>query len=175
MVIIVASFVLGFVKTKSPLNQETPSKFYIYDNSAVAQTVTKESDPELFDKLCAELENLTNISVAARLIQGGSVNEQPSQDIDQNYGEITVDLVKHTSLVLEVVWENKQQQIVEINGDKKVLEYYSCAIVLDDTAPQLLPICLSQSTPSSVKREYKGSPMLVRGTTAGLFNVIKSV
>ena len=169
----VAAFVFGFIKTSAPLNQDRPMAFYVYDHSEVSTKITEETDPELFNKLCDSLANLTKINIASRLIQGGKLDEEPSQDIDQVYGEVSLDTIKFNHVVLEVVWDNKQQQIVNINGNHKVLEYYSCAFAVDETNPKILPLALSQSIPSSSSKVYHGSPLLVRGSTASLYALVK--
>ena len=175
LVIVLTTFVLGFVKTATPLHLDEPIAFYIYDHSSVSTKITKEDNPEEFAKLVSNLNNLTNISLAARLIQGGKLNEEPGQDADGVFGEITVDLVKFNHLVIEVVWEQAQQQIVSISGNKKVLKFYSFAFWTDNTSPRIIPICLSQSTPSSTNKKYDGSPLTVRGSTAEIYKTAKAI
>ena len=173
VLVCLSSFVLGFIKTSTPLNQDKPIAFYVYDHSEVSTKITSENNPELFEKLCESFSNLTKINIASRLIQGGKLDEEPSQDISQTFGELTLNVIKFNHLALEVVWETKQQQIVNINGNHKLLEYFSCVLSIDETAPKMLALGLSQTVPES-SASYKGSPMLVRGSTADIYNLLKN-
>lgn len=175
LIIIIATFSLGFITTSTPLHIDEPSAFYIYNNDTTSTKITKENNPEVFQQLVNGLNNLTNINLATRLIQGGNINEQPSQDVKSEYGEITVNLIKIKHVVVEVVWENKQQQIVYINGNTKMLEFYSMAFAIEDTSTRIIPICLSQSLPNVTNKDYKGSPLLIRGSTAELYKATKEI
>lgn len=172
-VIIITSFVLGFIKTSNKLNQTRPCAFYIYNHSTTSTEVTESSNSDLFNKLCDELDNITNITIANRLIQGGKLSEEPTQDISQTYGEVTLNLIKFEHIVIEVVFAEKQQQIVNIGGNSKMLEYYSLAFAIDDTNPKMNVMCLSLTPPANSHKVYNGSPMLVRSSTSGLFNAIR--
>ena len=172
-VIAITSFVLGFIKTDTKLNQTKPLAFYIYNHSTTSTQVTSESNNKLYEKLCSELENITTMTIANRLIQGGNLTEEPTQDISQTYGEVTLNLIKFEHIVIEVIFEEKQQQIVNVGGNHKMLEYYSLAFAIDETAPRLNVMCLSLTPSANQNKVYNGSPMLVRSTTSGLFNTIR--
>lgn len=169
-VIVVTCIVLCFIKTDTPLTISTPSTFYLYNNSTTATQITENEDSEKFNRIYSSLKDMTSLNVFVRLAQGGKLDEKPSQDVDCEIGYYSNQL-KQENLCLEVVFDEIQRQIIQIDGNTKVLEYYSMLFVVEKSGTHTVAIYLNQN---SGNRVYTGLPMLVRANTTNLFNACVS-
>ena len=167
VVIVAVCVVLCFIPSSTPLNISTPAYFNIYNHSTAATQITKENNEAKFNLINSCLQDMTQMSVFSRVAQGGKLDEKPSQDEDYEIGYFSTQL-KQENLCLEVVFSDLQRQIVEVDGNTKVLEFYRMIFVVNGEGAQVLPIYLNHNAGND--NLYTGLPMLVRTNMVNLYN-----
>ena len=174
VLIIGAVISLVFIKTDTrgeKLNIGTPSKFIYYDSSISGTTIDNTDDK--FDNVCLEFKNITNLSIFDRLVSGGKLDESPREElaskIESGYASSSM---KTENTCLEVCFSEKQTQIVETNGNRHVVEYYSLLFVISKSGTR--EIAMYFDTKNVENHTYEGLPFYVRGNTERLNNTIFS-
>ena len=172
LLIIGAVVSLVFVKTDTrgeKLNMGTPSKFIYYDSSISGTTIDSENSK--FEKVASELKNITTLSLFDRLISGGKLDESPREEltskIESGYASSTM---KTENTCLEVCFSEKQTQIVETEGNRHVIEYYSLLFIVSKSGTREIAIYFD--TKNVENHTYEGLPFYVRGNTESLNKAI---
>ena len=176
--LILSIFVIGavvslcFIKTDTngeKLNIGEPAKFIYYDSSIVGTTV--ESGTEKFDKIYAEVQNITNLSIFSRLASGGKLDESPREElaskVESGYSSSQM---KTENTCLEICFNEKQTQIVETEGNRHVIEFYSLLFVVSTSGTR--EVAMYFDTKNVENHTYVGLPFYVRANTEGVNKAI---
>lgn len=166
--IVISCIVLCFIETNNePLRfTSAPKTIYLYNHGTQATAVTEEDNSEKFNRIFANVKDMTSISIFTRFAQGGKIDELPSQDVDCEIGYYS-NALKQENLCIELVFDQVQQQLIQIDGNEKVVEYYSMLFVVNEGGAHVVAVYLNQNTSNRV---YTGLPMLVRADTTNLYN-----
>lgn len=166
--IVVSCIVLCFIETNNkPLTfAGNPKTIYIYNHATQATQVNEEDNGEKFNRIFSNVKSMTSINIFTRFAQGGKIDELPSQDVDCEIGYYS-NALKQENLCIELVFDSVQQQLIQIDGNEKVLEYYSMLFVVKEGGAHTVAVYLNQNTSNRV---YTGLPMLVRADTSNLYN-----
>ena len=172
--LILSIFIVGavislcFIKTDTngeKLNLTEPSKFIYYDSSVVGTPV--ESGSQKYDKIYAEFKNITKLSMFSRLASGGKLNESPREElaskVESGYSSSQM---KTENTCLEVCFSEKQTQIVETDGNRHVIEFYSLLFIISKSGTR--EIAMYFDTKNVENHTYEGLPFYVRGNTETL-------
>ena len=142
---------------------------YYYDSSVAGTTI--ESSNEKFNSVCAELNDMTKLSIFSRLISGGKLDESPREElsskIETGYASSAM---KTENTCLEVCFSEKQTQIVETDGNRHVIEFYSLLFIVSKSGTREIAIYFD--TKNVENHTYEGLPFYVRGNTESLNKAI---
>lgn len=171
-VIVVSCVVCCFIKIPSSFNftaEPTSITVYDYSQSSTGKTVTKtNTNAEDYEKLFNEFKNLTNLSVFQRIISGANIYEKPSQDIKQE--KPTWPTVKGGNVTIELLFKEKQSQVVYVDGYSKQIDFLGLAMVVSSN-PFVHEVSLYYKTTTS--GTYASSPILIQMDTNELNKIIK--
>ena len=131
-IIITMSLVKVNVKMQIDTN---PDRIYIYNKSTVAYTKKanstdglKSTDSE-YSEIINYLNEMTNISVFNRLMNGISINAKPEQDLDGTFISYASDL-KTSHIAVELVYNGVKDSIVYYNGNSKTVSYSTIIFII---------------------------------------------
>lgn len=171
VVMVVSTLCLCGFKKGDPLTVDTPYKFIVYNHKISGTEATETNNTENYEKLKAAFVDMTNLSIFKRLVSGGKMNEQPSQDIEGDYSYF-VDAWKQDNICLEIKFDTKQHQLVSIDGNKKVLEFSSLMIVLKpETKVTAIYINTYEGTPDYSNKH----PLLLRADLNELYKICEKI
>jgi len=172
VLIIGAVISLCFIKTDTKgekLNITEPSKFIYYDSSVVGNEVA--SGTTKFDRIYTELKNMTNLSIFNRLVSGGKLDESPRAELSsKTEAGYSSSQMKTENTCLEVCFNTKQTQILETDGNRHVIEYYSLLFVVSKSGTREVAIYFD--TKNIDNHTYTGLPFFVRANTEGINKAI---
>ena len=167
---------LACIKTNPRLTFNNPTSICAYANSSVAVKNGKGEDEftassVTYDKILNEVKNMFNLSLLSRVWNGDTKNPIVSQDILNEYPACNSSLLSENYAIV-LNFSEKQRQIVEYNGDTKIVEYYGLTIVLSlNSGYQQIPLYFKTSSSGS----YQTNPMLVYGDATKLIEYIKTM
>ncbi|MBQ7579495.1 MAG: hypothetical protein IJT25_03085 [Clostridia bacterium] len=168
VIIIISVISLVFIKTDTngeKLNIGEPSSFIYYDSSITGTTIDKTSAK--FESVYSEVKNMTKLSVFSRLVSGGSLNESPREEISSKIESgYSSSQMKTENTCLEICFDTKQTQIVETNGNRHVIEFYSLIFVISKSGTREVAIYFDTKNVST--HTYEGLPFYVRANTESL-------
>ena len=171
VIMVVSTLCLCGFKKGEPLTVNAPNEFIVYNHKISGTKVSETNNSENFEKLKNAFTNMTKLSIFKRLISGGNMNEQPSQDFYGDYSYF-VNVWKQDNVCLEIKFETKQHQLVSINGNKKVLEFSSLMIVLKpETKITAIYINTHDGTPDYSNKH----PLLVRADLTELYKICEKI
>lgn len=171
VVMVVSTLCLCGFKKGEPLTVDAPNEFIVYNHKISGTKVSEANNSENFEKLKSAFANMTKLSIFKRLITGGKMNEQPSQDFYGDYSYFVNDW-KQDNVCLEIKFETKQHQLVSIDGNKKVLEFSSLMIVLKpETKIAAIYINTHDGTPNYSNKH----PLLVRADLTELYKICEKI
>ena len=84
-VLIVTLVTLSLIRVDNGLNLDDPSKIILYPKTSAGTHYTEDETPGKFKQAKKLYEEMTNLSVLDYMLAGKSLNQEPSQDVDQIY------------------------------------------------------------------------------------------
>lgn len=174
--IIVTLTTLGCIHINNALEIEEPSKIVYYVKSAVGVTRTEKESPKVFNTIKEKFNKSTNLSVFDYMAKGISLKSNPTQDYNNEFSPYSATL-KENGVCLEFIYENKQSIVVEIDGNTKVVEFYSFIVEVKNSA-SANEIALYFSTSSGEYKDYDNAgknPIVIVAKQKSLHKYIMSL
>lgn len=166
-----------FIKTQPKFTYDNPTSVVVYAKSSVA--IKNGKGESMFSKdsiTYREVTNLVNqmykISMFSHISHGNSIKPVVGQDISESYSSWSSSiLTKNYAVAFN--FDEKQRQVVEYQGNTKVVEYFGFVIILNEEQQNYaeLPIYFKTSTDGS----YTKAPMLVKAKSKDLIKYIQSI
>lgn len=174
--ILIMLLTMCFIKTAPNFTYSQPSSVMAYAKSSVAIKNGKgdsEFSPnsQTYKDLTSEVDKMFKISMFKRVIKGDTVNPVVGQDIEGKTDSWSSTLLSKNYAVA-FNYKKKQRQIVNYDGDTKVVEYYGFVIILsEESSFTEVKIYFKTGTDSS----YTNNPMLAYGNTKNLIKAIENL
>lgn len=172
--IVVGCVVCCFIKIPSSFEftaEPTSITVYDYNQSSTGITTTKtNTNSKDYERIFESFKQTTNLSVFQRIISGANIYEKASQDIKQE--KPTWSTVKGGNVTIELLFKEKQSQIVYVDGYSKQIDFYGLAMVVS-SSPFVHEVSLYYKTTTS--GTYTSSPILIQMDTNELNKLIKSM
>ncbi len=131
-IIIVLLVTLSCIKVNGNITG-APDRAIAYLKSSTGVTCDETRNAKHFEKIKKLYSQMTNVSVFDYLASGEAVDTFSTQDLDdnKNYPSSTE---KQENYCLELIFKDKQTVIIKIDGDTKVIEFYSILFVVKKSA-----------------------------------------
>lgn len=171
--------VLCFVKKNVYIEYGTPERIYIYYKSTT-DTASFDSTNKKFDKLLAEIKNMTKMSLFNRLVHLNTLNTEVYQDLDGKYSKWETTM-KQDNLVIELYFGTKlQDSIVYYEKDSKVVSYYYLTYVIPTSGnlnEMAVYFCDTTDSTASVKdKNYQShKPLIITGYNKNIIKFVESL
>lgn len=175
-VIIITMVVLACIPVNFELGVDEPKYFKYYVNSSTdGGEKSSEESPKIYNNLNKLFKKSTKLSVFDYMTKGLSLKAKPTQDTEKKFSPYTTNM-KEKNVCLEVVFENKQTVVVEIDGDTKVIEFYSLFMILNESS-RAHEVALYFSTSTGSYKDYSSStePIVIVAKTNKLFDYVSSL
>ena len=183
IMIIVMSLVKVNVKMDIDQNPET---IYIYNKSTVAYTKKsnntnglKSTDKE-YSEIMKFINEMTNISVFTRLMNGIGLDAKPEQDLDGTFIKYDDDL-KTSHVAVEMLYKGSKDSIIYYNGNSKTVNFSTIIFIIpigDKISDVAIYFSEYNYDGSSTDREtyYKNCvPVYVKAQTKKLTNYVNGL
>lgn len=167
--IIITTIVLACVKVDNGLNIDEPEKIIVYAKTATGVTYTKEGTPKNYNELKKLYKEMTNISIFNYMINGESIQKQPSQDLNSKYEWSSSN--KSSYYCVEFKFNKKQTVVVKVDEGTKVIEFYSLIMTVEES--NLGKETAIYFTTSEGSSSYQKSPLLVTAKQDKIYDFIK--
>lgn len=174
--IIITMVVLGCVHVNMELEVDEPKYFKYYVNSSSDGGEKNADDsPKIYKNLNKLFKKSTSLSVFDYMSKGLSLKAKPTQDTENQFSPYATNM-KEENVCLEVVFENKQSLVVEIDGDTKVIDFYSLFMIVNESS-KAQEVALYFSTSSGSYKDYSSSkePIVIVAKTNKLYDYIMSL
>lgn len=118
------------IKTNIPLEYGNPMQITIY-NQATTSIGGKDfkEGSKYYNAILKELNNVTNVSMFNRLVNGDSLTDKPQQDLDEKISKWSTEM-KLENIVVELIFDKQQDAVVYYDGSSKVVSYWSLLYVI---------------------------------------------
>lgn len=175
-VIVVMVVIFGCLRINNGLEIHNPDSIIVYSKSIVASgEYTQSNAPKTYSKLQELYKNMTNLNIFDYMFSNNNINTKPTQDQDNEFKQWT-NVNKQNGYCVEFVYadNNKQTVVVVVDGDTKVIEFYSLIMqVEEDKGVQKIALYFSNSTGSS--KTYSDNPIVVIGKQKEFVNYLKGL
>lgn len=171
--IITTIITLACIKVDNGLGLDDPSKIIFYSKSTVGTQYSLEETPSKYNKANKLYKEMTNLSVIDYMITGKSLKLEPSQDVNQKY-DTWKDVNKSNNYCLELIFDEKQSIIVNVDGNTRVVEFYSLIMILQKSSNGKEAV-MYFSTSEGTSKNYSTSPILVNAKQNDLYKLAKSL
>lgn len=172
--IVIMVVVFGCLRLNNGLEINDPDSFIVYSKSIVATgEYTSENAPKTYNKIKNLYRNMTNLTVFDYMFSNNNLNTKPTQDLDNEFKQWT-NVNKQSGYCVEFVYNNKQTVVVTVDGDTKVIEFYSLIMQIEENAG-VQKIALYFSTSSGSSKTYSDNPIVVLGKQKNLFKYVKEM
>ncbi len=175
-VIVVMVVIFGCLRINNGLEIHDPDSIIVYSKSIVASgEYTQSNAPKTYNKLQELYKNMTNLNIFDYMFSNNNINTKPTQDQENEFKQWT-NVNKQNGYCVEFVYadNNKQTVVVVVDGDTKVIEFYSLITqVEEDKGVQKIALYFSNSTGSS--KTYSDSPIVVIGKQKEFVNYLKEL
>lgn len=176
--------VMSLIKVNVKLDiDDEPFQIYVYNKDIVAYKNDNgngyfvDTDKE-YKEIIKQLNNMTNISVFKRLMNGISLDAKPEQDLDGTFTTYSSDLKKNY-IAIELLYKGDRDSIVYYDGSSKTISYSSLIfIITQDKNITDIAIYYGSNENSATTREtrYKSnSPIYVKAQTKSIVNYINKL
>ena len=161
----------NFIFIKSTVTTKNPESINIYKNStsSLNSKSYKEKDSE-YKEIISKVSNLGNISIFDRLISGSSLDDKIIQSKDDEYSDNITD-IKKANVCIEYIFESKQDKIIFIDGNSKVINFNKLLFVIP-TNSGVNDIIIYYA---SDKGYESYNPLVMRGKSDSLINFINNI
>lgn len=150
-----------------------PDKINVYNHTSSAVVSTEELTPTRYQKLLKLYNSMTNLSIADYMFRGKSVQEMPSQDVDNKYSTFS-ESSKQEEVCIELIFNEKQSLIVSIDGNTKRVEFYALIMtVKKSTLSREVAVYFSGSTGET--KYYSNSPILINAKQNALYKYASTI
>ena len=176
--------VMSLVKVNVKMDiVQDPDEIYIYNKSTVAYTPKsttssglKSTDKEYKD-IMKHINDMTNISVFTRLMNGIGLDSKPEQDLDGTYIKYANDL-KTTHIAVELLYTGSRDSIVYYKGNSKTVNYSAIIFVIPiNEGVGDVTIYFSQNNSTTNREEYYGRcvPVHVKANTKNITKYVDNL
>ncbi len=144
------------------------------DTSGEYYTKSEEAVYKNLNKLIAEMFTQTAITT---IYKNGTFGTTVSQDVNNKYNSMNDKLIMgYYAVQVRFDADHKQRQIVYVDGDSKIIEYFGIIILLSvGKGYQQVLIYFVTSTDDTQLTDYGDSPMLAWANTTKLIKYIQSI
>lgn len=172
--IFIAMIVLACIHVNDGLDIKKPDTYNVYVESRTALGGYTENDtPKVYskiDKLYKEMTNLNLMDYMAKGMSFKSVNPGQNLDKDDEFDES----IKEKGICLELVFDEKQTIVVEIDGNTKVIEFYSIIMQVENQR-KCREISVYFSTSTGSYKTYQSNAILIVGKQNKLYDYLSSL
>ena len=173
-IIVVTMVVLGCVHINNKLEIDTPTSYVVYLKSSAGKEYTEETHPSKYKKFNELLNNSTNLNVFDYMAKGLSLDAKASQDYSNQFVDWK-EANKAENVCLEMVFDKKQTMVVNVQGNTKVVEFYSLIMQVDSSSrASRVALYFSNST-GSVKNYQEKNPICVVMKQSKLYKFLNSL
>lgn len=172
--IFIAMIVLACIHVNDGLEISKPDTYNVYINSRTATGGYTENDtPKVYSKIDKLYKEMTNLNLVDYMAKGMSFKSvKPGQNLEK--GDEFDESVKESGICLELVYEEKQTIVVEIDGNTKVIEFYSIIMQVENQR-KCREISVYFSTSSGSYKTYQENAILIVGKQSKLYNYLSSL
>ncbi|MBQ7466823.1 MAG: hypothetical protein IJS74_01990 [Clostridia bacterium] len=171
--IVIMVVIFGCLKVNNGLSVNDPDSILVYSKSTIANEYTKTDTPKIYGELLNHYKEMTNMTVFDYMLSKNDINTKPTQDLENKYKEWT-NVNKQNGYCVEFLYNEKQTVIVSIDGDTKVIEFYSLIMQVSETSG-VQNIALYFSTTIGTSKTYSDSPIVVVGKHNQLLNYVRNI
>lgn len=176
-IIAITTVVLSCVKIDNPIGLPQADIIMVYSKSSSGLEYSKNDTPEKYNRLVEEVNNMTKLSVMDCMINDWDLHRTPSQDINNTYKKFDKYAVTPENYCVELIYEEKQELLIEFEGDTRVIPFYALLFVVEETKHgQEIALYFSTTDDIDSVKTYSSSsnPILIKGDTSKLFKYITS-
>ncbi len=175
---ITASFVISVCNIKSNVGIAlgTPYSIVVFNHSTTGKEIKNE---ETINKFYNEMNEITNVSVFDKLVNGVTIRNRIFQDSSNKFAKWSTDLL-NDNLVVEIIYNSMQDLIVYDGKDTRVISYYCISFVIPDTK-DFTEIAVYYSLTSNVDNNEKNdsyrsnTPLILYGNASEFAEFVKTV
>ena len=171
--IVIMVVIFGCLKINNGLDINSPDSILVYKNSVVAEEYNNQETPKIYNELLNHYKNMTNLNMFDYMLSKNSVSTKPTQDLDNQFKAWT-NVNKQNGCCVEFLYNEKQTIIVTIDGDTKVIEFYSLIMQVSEKGG-VQNIALYFSTSVGTSKTYSDNPIVVIGKQNQLLNYVNDL
>lgn len=177
-VVFTLMIVLGCIHVDNSFEIDEPSKIIYYVKSSVGVERTKSESPKVYENITEKFNKSIKLTVFDYMAKGLSLNAKPGQAGSTDYSSYTATL-KENGVCVEYIFSDKQSIVVEVDGNTKVVEFYSFIMEVKDSS-RAKEVALYFSTSSGEYKDYANEstskyPILIVAKQNKLYNYIMSL
>lgn len=167
--------VLAAVKVETKFSYGAPTSIAFYEKSSVAKengTGDSEfsSDSETYKTALKLIDKMLSTNMLTKVWNNDFAKNQISQDIDGKYSDYS-NSVLSTNYAIKLNFSEKQKQVIEYNGDTKIIEYFSLLFILGEDNYHEMPVYFTIATSGN----YQKFPITVKGNPKQLIKFIQNI
>ena len=174
---ITASFIISVCNIKSNVGIAigTPYSIVVFNHSTTGKEIKNE---ETIDKFYNEMNEITDVSVFDKLVNGVTIKNRIYQDSSNKFAKWSTDLL-NDNLVIEIIYNSMQDLIVYDENDTRVISYYCISFVIPDTK-DFTEIAAYYSLTSNVDNNEKNdsyrsnTPLILYGNASDFAEFVKT-
>lgn len=154
----------------------TPYSIVVFNQSTTGKEVKSEETIKEFN---AHMNNLTNLTVFDKLINGVTLENKIYQDSSAKFAKWSTDLLNN-NLVVEVIYNSMQDLVVYEGDDTRVVSYVCISFVIPKT-DDFTEIAVYYSTTSNADNNEKNdsyranTPLILYGDASEFIEFAKSI
>ena len=176
-IMVITTIVLSCVKIDNPIGLPDADIIMVYSKTSSGSEFTKTDRPEKYNRLKEEVKNMTKLSVMDCMINDWDLHRTPSQDVNNTYKKFDKYAVTPENYCVELIYEEKQELLIEFEGDTRVIPFYALLFVVQESEHgQEIALYFSTTEGLDSTKTYSSSsnPILIKGDTTNLFEYITS-
>lgn len=173
MVLIIALLITtNFIFITEKIYSKNPTSINIYKNSVVSlNSKTYQEEDSEYKKIINQLNDVGKISIFERLINNVAVNNKIEQSGDDEYTDSVAD-VKKNNICIEFIYELKQDKILYVGENTKVISYDKLLFVLS-TNIGIDTVLIYYADGSNGYDKF--NPLLMNGKCENIINYINTL
>jgi len=162
----------NFIFVTEKISDKAPSTISVYKKSlAVLNGKTYEEKDDNYKLIYEEIEKIGNVSIFDRLIYSAGLNNQLEQSNNDEYTK-SISEVRKNNYCVEYIFDKRQDKIVYLNGNTKVITYDKLLYVLP-TASGVNNIIIYYAESSNGYEKF--NPIIMNGKTENIINLINGL
>ena len=162
----------NFIFVTDKIHTKNPDSINIYKKSVASlNNKTYTSKDTEFEEIINKINSIGKLSVFERLINNIDANEKIEQSRDDEYTENVSD-VKKNNICVEFLYDFKQDKIIYVGAETKVISYDKLLFVFSNTKDiDTILVYYADGT----NGYEKFNPLLLNGKNKNIINYINSL